>query len=381
MSLRTEFVLAVDQGGLSFAEVCRRFQISRRTGYKWWDRYQAEGLEGLVDRSRRPVCSPRQSTAEMEAQVVALRDQHPCWGGRKLRAVLERQQSAPVPSASTITAILRRHNRLDPAGSRPVMAWQRFAHAQPNDLWQLDFKGHFPLATGRCHPLSVLDDCSRYALGLVACGNEQDATVRGHLTRLFRCYGLPWAILTDNGGPWGNPQPHAQPLTAFSIWLLRLGIRVRHGRVCHPQTQGKVERFHRTLKAELLQDYRYATLAAAQTAFDAWREIYNQLRPHDALALAVPASRYQWSARPFPEPLPPVEYADGDTVRTVYSGGQISYRGTLYYVSQALRGQRIALRPTRTDGVLALYFTHQLLGELDLHARRFTMLYGQHPEV
>lgn len=380
MSVRTEFVTLVRQGGISFAEACRRFGVSRPTGYTWWRRFQAAGLAGLADRSRRPHRSPRQTDAALEQAVLVVRDQHPTWGGRKIRAVLVRQGHATVPSASTITEILRRYERLDPDPLAAPRPWQRFAYEQPNDLWQLDFKGHFPLATGRCHPLTVLDDCSRYVLGLFACANEQELTVRGHLTQLFRCYGLPWRILTDNSGPWGSA--HAdQPLTRFSVWLLRLGIAVHHGRVYHPQTQGKVERVHRTIKADLLQHHRYRSLASAQTAFTDWRQTYNQLRPHEALALAVPASRYQSSPRPFPEPLPPLEYDDEDNVRVVRTYGQISYRGQLYPISLALRGQPIALRPTLVDGVLAVHFAQHHMGELNLHTRHFTMQFANRSEV
>jgi transposase InsO family protein len=380
MSLRLEFVTVVEQGSLSFAEACRRFGVSRPTGYKWWARYQVAGLAGLAEQSRRPRHSPAKTEASMEAMVLAVRDRHPSWGGRKIRAVLLRHGLPRVPSASTITTILRRHDRLDAASAHRHTPWQRFEHPRPNDLWQLDFKGHFPLSSGRCHPLSVLDDHSRYVLGLFACANQQETTVRAHLTTLFRRYGLPWRILTDNGVPWGSTQP-TQPLTAFSVWLLRLGVAVSHGRLYHPQTQGKVERLHRTLKADLLQAHRYDTLTAAQTAFDAWRASYNQDRPHDALELAVPARRYQLSQRPFPETLAPLEYADGDIVRTVHRGGQVHYRGQSYYLSLALRGQVIALRPTVIDGVLAVAFAHHHMGELNLHTRRFTMQYGWHSEV
>jgi transposase InsO family protein len=380
MSLRAEFVQLVNQGGISFAETCRRFGISRPTGYKWWSRYLQHGLDGLADQSRRPRQSPHQTETAMEAAVLALRDQHPTWGGRKLRTVLRRQGWSSVPSASTITEILRRHDRLDPDRTHSRGPWQRFVYPQPNDLWQLDFKGHFSLVEGRCHPLTVLDDHSRYVLGLFACANEQEPTVRSHLTSLFQRYGLPQRILTDNSGPWGSTQP-AQPLTLLSIWLLRLGIDVRHGRFYHPQTQGKVERVHRTIKADLLQQHRYPSLASAQAAFAEWRQTYNQLRPHDALELAVPATRYQCSPRPFPDPLPPLEYDDADIVRVVRQAGEISYRGQRYRLSLALRGQPVALRPTLVDGVYAVHFAQYQMGELNLHDKRFTMHYGVQSNV
>lgn len=380
MSLRAEFVRLIEQGNISIAEACRRFGISRPTGYLWWERYQAAGDAGLAEQSRRPHRSPARTAPEMECRVLAVRDQHPTWGGRKIRARLGGPDEPGVPSASTITEILRRHDRLDPDRTYAHGPWQRFAHPQPNDLWQLDFKGHFPLAHGRCHPLTVLDDSSRYVLGLFACANEQERTVRAHLTHLFQRYGLPWRILTDNSGPWGSTTP-TQPLTRLSVWLLRLGVEVWHGRAYHPQTQGKVERVHRTINADLLQPHRYSSLEAAQRAFSDWRQTYNQLRPHDALDLAVPATWYQSSPRPFPDPVPPLEYPDDDIVRIVRTYGEISYQGIRYPISLALRGQPVALRPTLVDGVLAVHFAQYYLGELNLHSRRFTMHYGVRSEV
>jgi transposase InsO family protein len=365
MALRHEFVQLVERAEATMQEVCRRFGISRQTGYTWRRRYRQDGAAARADRSRRPQRSPSQTAPASAARVVALREQHPAWGGRKLRGRLLAQGHADVPSASTITAILRRQGRLDPAARAQHTAGQRFDQPAPHALWQMACKGHSALAVGRCHPLTVLDDHSRLAVGLVACADERDGTVRTALTTLLRRDGLPWRILTDNGPPWGTPHP-AQDLTVLSIWLLRLGVAVSHGRPYHPQTQGKAERFHRTLVAELLQSDRYPDLAACQRAFDAWRDCYNLERPHQALDLAVPASRYQLSPRPFPEVLPPLEYGPDDIVRTVHQGGQVKYRRQAYCVSQALRGQLIALRPTAVDGVLAVYFGHHHIRDLDL---------------
>jgi transposase InsO family protein len=271
-----------------------------------------------------------------------------------------------VPSASTITAILTRHG-LVPGPAAPAPAWHRFEHAAPNDLWQMDFKRPVPLPEGTGHPLSVLDDHSRYAIGLIASADQAFATVQHHLTRLFRCYGLPTAILTDNGPPWGVP--HApERLTRLGVWWIRLGIIPLHGRIYHPQTQGKVERFHRTLEAEWLQFQPVGDLAAWQAGFDQWRATYNLARPHLALDLATPASRYQASPRAFPEVLPGIEYGPDDQVRVVHGGGQIRYHGLTYYVSSAILGERVALRPTAIDGVLDIVFGPVTLRQLDLRA-------------
>jgi transposase InsO family protein len=190
------------------SELCRRFGISRKTGYKWLGRSASEGPAGLGERSRRPGRSPARTEATLEARVVELRSAHPAWGGRKLHRRLLDLGHEQVPAASTITAILRRHGRLEAAESAKHTAFTRFEHAAPNDLWQMDFKGHVALAQGRCHPLTVLDDPSRYALALAARGNERTETVQGHLSALFGHYGLPWRMLMDNGSPWGDDGTH-----------------------------------------------------------------------------------------------------------------------------------------------------------------------------
>ena len=364
MSLRTEFVQLCLQDGANVRELCRRFSISGKTAYKWLNRFREGGLECMGDRSRKPHGSPLQTSATMESLVLKLRDEHPAWGGRKLRAVLLGRSVAEVPSASTITEILRRHGRLDATESRKREAFQRFEHAAPNDLWQMDFKGHFGLEDHhRCHPLTVLDDHSRFNIGLRACSNEQGETVRQELTSLFRRYGLPRRMLMDNGSPWGDDADH--PYTPLTVWLLRLNIRVTHGRPYHPQTQGKDERFHRTFKAEVLARGSFRTLADCQPRFDPWRDIYNQERPHEALGMQPPASRYRASERTFPESLPPLEYAPDCQVRKVQQGGQFSLRGREFRVSKAFHGYPLGLRPTQEDGRWEVFFGWQLLGEID----------------
>ena len=307
MSLRKEFVLLAVPPGSNRRELCRRFGIAPRTGYKWLMRYAQAGASGLEDRSKRPRRSPARSAAEVEHRVIRLRhESRNSWGGRKL-ARLRTSQGGPAPAPSTVTGILRRAGLLDAAGAPGQGPFQRFARDTPNALWQMDFKGHFPLLSrGRGHPLTVRDDHSRFALVLNACADERGETVRGVLTGALRRYGLPAALLMDNGPPWGADHDH--PVTAFSLWLSRLGIRVAHGRAYHPQTQGKEERFHRTLKFELLRHFNFTTRAHGQREFDHFRDRYNLVRPHDALGLATPASRYRSSPIPFPNDLPPVEY-------------------------------------------------------------------------
>jgi transposase InsO family protein len=367
VSLRLEFVTLASAEGANVRELCRRYGISPQAAYKWIDRFRVGGAAALADRPRRPDRSPARTPATIEAEVLRLRDAHPAWGGRKLRARLIALGTPGVPAASTITAVLRRHGRLDPAAT-PATAFVRFEHDAPNRLWQMDFKGHFATASGRCHPLTVLDDHSRFALGLVACGDEQDGTVRGHLRGLFRRYGLPERMLCDNGPPWGTVGS-GQRYSGLGVWLLRLGVGVSHGRAYHPQTQGKEERFHRTLKAEVLQGRTFEDLPACQLRFDPWREVYNHERPHEALAMAVPASRYRPSGRPFPEVLPVWEYGPTDAVRKVASDGTISFKGRPFDLGKAFRGEHVAVRPTVVDGVFNVFFGVHEVAQADLRVQ------------
>ncbi len=365
MSLRSEFVALALLPDANLARLAQRFGISRKTAYKWLARARAGGPAALHDHSRRPRRSPARTAPALEQRVLQLRREHPAWGGRKLRARLRALGCPEVPAASTITAILRRHGQLDGPRAGQSRAWQRFEQPAANDLWQMDFKGHFGLNDGgRCHALTVLDDHSRFALAVRACADERTATVQAALTELFARHGLPRRMLMDNGAPWGDDWEH--PYTPLTVWLLRLGVAVCHGRPYHPQTQGKDERFHRTLQAELLSRRTFSTLADCQAAFDAWRQVYNHQRPHEALALAVPASRYRASPRSLPAQLPPLEYHPGDAVRRVQQGGYFSYQGRLYRVAKALRGLPIAVRAGAVDGELGVWFGEHPLGVLDV---------------
>jgi transposase InsO family protein len=366
MSQRQEFVMLASVENANIRQLCRRFGISPTTGYKWLGRYQADGASGLSDQSRRPHNSPTRSNAKIEQKVVQLRQKHPAWGGRKLHARMKALKEPQVPSPSTITAILHRHQLITPEASAQHQAYQRFEHPQPNDLWQMDFKGDFALEKGRCYPLTVLDDHSRFALGLRACGDQTTLTVQNALTEIFSRYGLPYRMSMDNGFPWAVITRGKRCWTQLSVWLLRLGIRLSFARPYHPQTNGKDERFHRTLKLELLRDHAWRNLVECQPHFDAWREIYNCDRPHEALGLDVPASRYQVSPRVFPERLPQIEYPEGTIIRKVEHNGLITVHSQEYFVGEAFRGLRVALRPTTTDRVFEVYFLHQKIASLDM---------------
>lgn len=364
MSLRKEFVVLAQQEGSNIRGLCRRYRISSRTAYKWLKRYQEEGEAGLVDRSKRPKHSPKRTAESMEEEVLKKREETG-WGGRKIACILRREEKVGVPHPNTITDILRRKEKISVAEGKKHTAWQRYERAGPNELWQMDYKGHFAMLAGRCHPLTLLDDHSRFCLGLRACGDETIQTTQPHLTSIFRLYGLPLAILCDNGGPWGSGYPHLE-LTKLSVWFIRLGIQIKHGRPSHPQTQGKEERFHRTLKTEVLQGAAFATLEDCQQHFDPFRDRYNLVRPHDALGLDTPSQHYQPSSLSFPEALPGVQYDTGHIVRKVQEGGIIYFKNREFRVGSALWGFPVRLEPTERDGHYDVFFSSQKVSHFDL---------------
>lgn len=367
MSQRLEFVQMAIGEHANIRELCRHFNISAPTAYKWLYRFQESGSQqNLLDQSRRPHHSPRRTPTEIEQVVIELRTAHPAWGGRKIRARLIALGHPVVPQPSTITAILARHQLIEPSESAKRQPFCRFEHPRPNDLWQMDFKGDFALDDGRCFPLTVLDDHSRFALGLLACPGQSTIPTQTALRAVFRRYGLPARMTMDNGSPWGSSNKPAH--THFTIWLLRLGVTVSHSRPHHPQTQGKDERFHRTLQAELLRYATLRTLAQCQREFDRWRDLYNCQRPHEALGMQVPASRYVPSRRAFPEVLPPIEYDMADLVRKVRGWGHIKYKSHDYFIGQAFKGLHVALRPTATDGLLDVYFCRHRLTQINVAA-------------
>ncbi len=367
MDQREEFVKLALQPGANRTELSRRFGVARGNGYKWLKRYLAEGRAGLAERSRRPRRSPARSTAATEAAVLAVRENsNNAWGGRKIAHVLARNGEPDVPAPSTITEILRRHGKLAGQEGEHPGRYCRFERETPNELWQMDFKGDFVAGRGRCYPLTVIDDHSRYALGVEACATQQDRPTRERLTAVFRRYGLPDKMLMDNGSPWGDSGGGA--FTTFTVWLLRLGVGVTHGRPYHPQTQGKDERFHRTLKAEVLNGREFADLTVCQAAFDRWRHIYNHERPHQALDLATPSERYRPSRRSFPETLPPIEYGPDDSVRKASSEGDIKFNNRRFRLGKPFRGELIALRATTEDGVFSIHFFTPPIGTIDLRA-------------
>jgi transposase InsO family protein len=359
---RIQFVLAVRRGA-TVTEVCRAFGISRTTGHKWLRREAAAGsVAVLSDRSRRPHSSPRRTPPALVKRLGELRA-HFGWGGAKLAPLLAAEGHVLTPR--TIDRWIHREGWTRP-DSAPAPALQRFTHAAPNDLWQMDAKGAYPLADrGRCHTLSVLDDHSRFVVGLTPLLRLQTGAVRAALIRSFECYGVPAAMLMDHGAPWWSTQGPAG-LTRLVVFLLKQGIRVVFSAVRHPQTQGKVERFHRTL-AERLRWVGVPTTLTGFTKTLAWfREEYNEVRPHAALGLTPPAAHFTPSVRAYrPTPRAWV-YPDGLSIRRVQRHGTIRLASEAYFVSEALAGEDVACLPL-ADRILVIY-RHMYVREL--HPRR-----------
>jgi transposase InsO family protein len=360
---RIRFVIAARQAEAPLTATCRAFGISRKTGYKWLARERAAGsVAALADRSRRPHRCPQRTSAAVTAAVVAARQTYG-WGGAKLARVLA--DTGVHLAARTIDRIIAREGltRVDTA---PAPAPQRFAAAAPNDLWQMDAKGHYPLAAGgRCHPLSVLDDHSRFAVGLAGLPTLRDANVRAVLVACFERYGVPRAMLMDHGSPWWAPANPAG-LSALGVFLLKQGIRLCHGRVRHPQTQGKVERFHRTLGERLRWWGVPPHLQGLQEALAAFRTEYNNVRPHEALNQQPPATRFVPSPRAYVAQPPPWIYPLGSVVARIDANGMLTYATRRFFVSEALVGEEVALTAV-AQRLLVVYRT-MFVRELSLRS-------------
>jgi putative transposase len=364
MDERLEFVRLAMLEGANRRELCRRFGISPQVGYKWLARGEA-GDEDLKDRSRRPLHSPGRSSDALEAAVLAVRDAHPPWGARKIEQVLS-QRGMKTAAVSTIHAILQRHDRIGEPVS-PGKAYQRFEKEAPNLLWQMDFKGWVRLDDGSvCHPLTVIDDHSRYVPCLKACADQKGSTVKAHLETCMRRYGMPQAFFVDNGNPWSDSQV-ADHWTRFEVWLLKLGVGLVRSTPYHPQSRGKNERFHRTLKAEVLALRPLKNLDHAQQAFDEWLGVYNHERPHEGIGLQPPSSRYRSSPKSMPEHLPEPEYDEGEIVRTVCSTKPyIRFKSRRFSVPKAFCGERLAIRPLDRDGRFGLFFASHHVADINL---------------
>ena len=360
MDQRVEFVLRAKEGDESVAELCREYEISRPTGYLWLRRYEELGsVSGLAEHSRRPLITPTRTTKEIEAKVLAWRDKTG-WGGPKIAAVLKEQGVLVAPA--TAQRILKRSGRV----TKPVVdkATKRFAKAECNELAQMDFKGEYTLpGGGKCYPLSLLDDCSRYCHGLWPLPGTGGAGVQQTLESYFREHGVPLSLLMDHGTPWyGTTNQHG--LTWVSVWLLKQGVILRYSGVGHPQTQGKVERFHQTLKRRTRHRGAPTTMGEwLRWAFE-FRYEYNHTRPHEALGNKPPAAVYQSvNLRAYQEQPREWEYSGGQ-VQRLNTQGMLRFRQTTYFVSEALASERV--RVDELDGKLLVTFRHMTVREIEI---------------
>ena len=361
---RVEFVVRL-LGGEPLSCLCREFGVSRPTGYKWVERYRQGGVDAISERSRRPHRSPTQTVPELEERVVALRRVYPDWGARKL-AVLLGRQGIELPS-STVHRILLRHGLVrDQDQHRPAV--RRFEREQPNELWQMDFKGPKRWPKSRT-ALSVIDDHSRYLVALGATARPEGRLVRRHLERAFEECGLPDAMLMDHGIPWWNWQSFAGS-TQLSLWLMRQGIRLHFAGVRHPQTQGKVERFHGSMERALA--LRGVPADGHQQWLDDFRREHNHVRPHQALGMQTPASRWQPSSRPYNPNPEPWQYPQGAWTLKIDNHGTIDIKDQPYRIAKSLIGERVHILPVE-DRYL-VYYCNTLIREINPATKRSTIV-------
>jgi transposase InsO family protein len=366
MSERLKFIAAYLEYEASFSDLCRDFGVSRKTGYKWVRRYEADGAAALEDRPRAPHTHPNAVPTDVVQAILAVRRRHPRWGPRKLRVILRRQPPRIVlPAASTIGDILKRNGlvrrrrrvrRSSPYGDRLRQ------YDAPNAVWCADFKGSFPVGGERCQPLTISDGFSRYLLRCRALRHSLHRCAKRVFESAFCEYGLPRAIRTDNGPPFSTLAPGG--LSRLAVWWIRLGIRPERILPGRPDQNGRHERMHSTLKAETAKPPR-SSFSAQQRAFDRFQAEYNDERPHEALGQQVPASFYRPSLRAYPRRLPEPEYPAHFDTRVAYPNGVISFGATQWYVSNCVAGERVGLEPC-ADGRWRVYFGAIALGLLDL---------------
>jgi len=363
---RAEFVRRIIAQEKSKSALCREFGISRPTGDKWIKRYMTG--DGFQDRSRTPFHIPNKLDEATEELIIEARKKEPAIGATKIQRMLSNEGYDGLPCISTINAVLKRNNLITPEASQAATPHKRFEKEAPNIMWQADFKGHYGLVNGeRCHPLSIIDDHSRFCLCADAKSNEQRVGVEESFRKVFREYGMPQILLCDNGNPWGTSQ--STGYTLFEIWLMELGILTIHIRRMHPQTQGKTERFNRSFKNERLRFYTPVDMQDADRQRAEYREFYNNKRPHYALALDVPANRYKPSKRSFIESPEDWVYGPDYELRKIKDSGFLTYWSQGYFLSESLGGKTVALKPHSGDGFINVYYRQFRIARIDLKER------------
>ena len=366
MDQRMQLIVDYQRGLQSVTELADRFDISRKTAYKWIDRHEADGAAGLADRSRRPRSSPHETPQAIVDAVLEARRQHPRWGAKKLLRILARKDPDEVwPARTTVYDLLKRHDLIPKARRRPQLAHPGrplTAMTEPNGIWTADFKGQFKTRDGiYCYPLTLVDGCSRYLLACQGLRSTAVATARPTFQRAFEEYGLPWGIRTDNGVPFATTG--LGRLSLLSVWWIRLGIYRELIQPAHPEQNGRHERMHRTLKAEATRPPA-GNLQAQQTRLNRFRAEYNGERPHEALNQETPASVYHPSPRALPRTLPPIEYPVHFEVRRVSRNSGIRWNHHWVCVTHTLAGEYVGLEAV-DDGRWDVYFGPVKLGRMD----------------
>lgn len=369
MEQRKQFVLDATAEDANISELCRQYGISRKTGHKWINRAEL-GLP-LCDQSRRPHRQPSKTADDIEQEIIQLRLQHPSWGGKTIRAALEAAGVEGLPSDKTCCNILKRNGLVDPAESLKHKAYQRFEKEHCNEMWQTDFKGDFLLGNGvRCYPLTILDDHSRFSIRIEP--KDSASGVKDSFILAFQEYGLPNSVLSDNGAQFTGPH---KGISLFERFLMDLDIQPIHGRPIHPQTQGKIERFHRSLKQEALR-VTPANMAEAKMRLENWRWLYNEVRPHHALGMKTPASVYTSSTRPYYDPKPYV-YEEGAKLVKVNNWGYLRFGSVKLFLSEAMADTKVEIRFAEDDTISVIYRNYKIAsvdaieGKLiDRHIRR-----------
>ena len=359
---RLNMVKEIISGAQSLSSICRKYSISRPTAYLWVKRYKnGYSMEAF---SRAPKSRPSQTNIESERVILEERNEHPDWGARKLKAHIERETGVCFPAASTIHAILQRNNQITAEATQAATPYKRFVRERPNDMWQCDFKGNFGLKLGgRCYPLVVMDDHSRFKLSFRAFPGERLELVKAEFILLFRENGLPYSLLSDNGNPWGSS---TLGYTLFEIFLMNLDVLPIHSRPFHPQTQGKVERLNRTIESGVIKRFGpFDDLSSAQICFDAFRNEYNNIRPHESLKYFVPSDVYRKSERLMPETIKSWEYSSDYMVYRV-SGGRLTYKGIRIYISEGFDKEYVGIKQSDNIDIIEIHYRNFLIAEYHL---------------
>ena len=366
--MREEFVKRVLSKEKSKSELCREYGISRPTGDKWLKQF-FQG-DDLSDKSRAPFKTANKTPEAMEQFIVEYRKKYPAIGAVKIHRMLQDEGYSDIPCASTINEIFKRNGLISREASLAATPHKRFQKEKPNEMWQADFKGDFLMQNKqRCFPLNIIDDCTRFNLCCKPLPNVRLETVKPIMENIFCEYGLPFSFLCDNGHPWGSSQ--GLGFSSFEVWLMDLGVLTLHGRILHPQTQGKEESFNGSMKRELLKYSAIDNFYDAENKFNEYRDFFNNKRPHHALNLDTPSKRYTKSLIEYDPVISQWEYSDNLKIHKVKPTGFFSYKNRSYFLSEAFAGKEIAIRESSKNGCINLYYRQFIIAQLNLDKRAY----------